>query len=780
MSGLICFLFSFALKIKGMPNNLVIVESPAKAKTIAKYLGKDFTVKSSFGHIRDLPKKGLNIDVEHNFAPQYETNPDKKKVVSELKAAAKGAEVWLASDEDREGEAIAWHLTQAMKLDPLKTKRIVFHEITKPAIERAIENPRTVDLHLVDAYQARRVLDRLVGYEISPVLWRKVRPGLSAGRVQSVAVRLIVEREREIHAFQAKSSFKVTALFTVDSTELKAELPSKFASIDDARAFLEAAATASFTVKTIEQKPGSRNPSAPFTTSTLQQEAARRLGYSVRQTMTIAQHLYENGHITYMRTDSTIMSGLAISAAEVYIKKSYGEQYHTRRQYKTKNESAQEAHEAIRPTNFAEIGQGNDDQEKKLYQLIWQRALASQMAPARLEKTEITIAVSNRPENLVAKGEVLQFDGFLKVYGGGKDDTLLAPVRQGQVLPLASMQALETFDRPPARYSEASLVKKLEELGIGRPSTYASTISTIQSRGYIEKSSLEGTERGLRQLTLAAGTASESATSEITGADTNKLLPTPIAEVTTDFLSKYFPDIVDYDFTADTELKLDNIADGQEKWEQMIAAFYSGFHPLVAEANEASRKEVSQARLVGNDPKTKQPIYARFGRFGPVIQRGEVESDDKPDFAPMPTGAKIETVTLEQALQALQLPRTVGQTDKGEEIKANIGRFGPYIQVGKTFVSIKPLDPHTISEAEALELYKAKLEKDANRIIATFPSGIQILNGPYGPYISDGKKNARLPKDTDPKKVTEPEAKKLLAEAPAKRRGNFRRKSKRS
>ena len=759
-----------------MSKNLVIVESPAKAKTIAKYLGKDYEVKSSFGHIRDLPKKGLNIDIEHGFAPQYDTNPDKKKVVSELKKAAKGAEVWLASDEDREGEAIAWHLTQAMKLDPKKTKRIVFHEITKPAIEHAIEHPRTVDLNLVDAYQARRVLDRLVGYEISPVLWRKVRPGLSAGRVQSVAVRLVVDREREIHEFQAASSFKVTAIFTIDGTELKAELPDKLATIEEARAFLEAANGATFTVNAIDKKPGSRNPSAPFTTSTLQQEAARRLGFSVRQTMTLAQHLYENGHITYMRTDSTLLSGLAINAAEEYIKKNYGEQYHTRRQYQTKNESAQEAHEAIRPTNFAALSHGNDDQEKKLYQLIWQRALASQMAPARLEKTEIIIAVSSRPENLVAKGEVLQFDGFLKVYGGGKDDTLLPPLQRGQTLALSSMQALETFSRPPARYSEASLVKKLEELGIGRPSTYAATISTIQSRGYVEKGSLEGSERTLRQIALSGGTISEGSTTEITGADTNKLLPTAVAEVTTDFLAKYFPEIVDYDFTADTELKLDNIADGKQAWEKMIATFYGGFHPLVAEANEASRKEVSQARLVGHDPKSNAPIYARFGRYGPVLQRGEVESEEKPDFAPMPAGAKIESVTLEQALQAFKLPRTVGTTDKGEAIKANIGRFGPYIQIGKTYVSIKPLDPHTITEAEARDLYRAKLEKDANRIINTFPSGIQVLNGPYGPYISDGKKNARLPKDTDAKKVTEPEAKKLLEAAPTKRRGGFRRK----
>ena len=760
-----------------MPSNLVIVESPAKAKTIAKYLGKEYTVKSSFGHIRDLPKKGLSIDIEHGFKPDYQISPDKKKVVSELKAAAKGAEVWLASDEDREGEAIAWHLTQAMKLDPKTTKRIVFHEITKPAIEHAVQNPRTVDLHLVDSYQARRVLDRLVGYEISPVLWRKVRPGLSAGRVQSVAVRLIVEREREIHDFTSTSSFKITALFTLDDAELKAELPDKFATLEEARGFLEAAKSATFTVGAIDQKPGSRNPSAPFTTSTLQQAAAQRLGFSVRQTMTLAQRLYENGSITYMRTDSTLMSGLAINAAESYIKESFGDTYHTRRQYKTKNQSAQEAHEAIRPTDFRRQNLGEDAQEKKLYQLIWQRALASQMAPAQVEKTDVSISVSNRPEQLIAKGEVLKFDGFLKVYGGGKDDTILPPLSIGQQLILGSMTALETFARPPARYSEAALVKKMEELGIGRPSTYASIISTVQTRGYVEKTSLEGTERNLRQLTLTSGTITEDTTSEITGADTNKLLPTSVAEVTTDFLTKYFPNIVDYDFTAETENEFDLVADGKEEWEQMISRFYNGFHPLLSEANEASRKEVSQARLVGNDPKTGQPIYARFGRYGPVLQRGEVESEDKPDFAPLPTGEKIETVTLDQALPMFKLPRVVGTTADGQEIKANIGRFGPYIQVGKTFVSIKPHDPHTINETEARELYEAKLEKDKNRIIKTFPGGVQILNGPYGPYLSDGKKNARIAKDADPSKITEKEAESLIAKAPV-RRARFRRKRK--
>lgn len=754
-----------------MSKNLVIVESPAKAKTIEKYLGKDYSVKSSFGHIRDLPKKGLNIDIEHGFAPSYEVNPDKKKVVSELRQAVKGAtDVWLASDADREGEAIAWHLTQALKLDPAKTKRVVFHEITKGAIEEAIKSPRTVDLKLVDAQQARRVLDRLVGYELSPVLWKKVRTGLSAGRVQSVAVRLIVEREREIRAFKPESSFKVVAIFTIDGQELKAELTNKFTTKDDARTFLEAVATATFAVEDIATKPGSRNPGAPFTTSTLQQEAARRLGYSVKQTMTLAQRLYESGQITYMRTDSTTLSGFAINAAEAFIKKSYGDKYHHRRQFKTKNESAQEAHEAIRPTDFAKQTAGDDAQQQKLYNLIWQRALASQMAPAETEKTEVTIGISTRPEKLLGKGEVLKFDGFMKVYGGVKDDTILPPVEKGQKLDLASMSATETFSRSPARYSEASLVKKLEELGIGRPSTYAPTISTIQAREYVEKADLEGKERTVQTLTLIGGAVAEEDVTEITGADRGKLVPTAVAEVTTDFLVKYFPHVIDYDFTATVETDFDRIAAGQEKWDKMIAAFYKGFHPLIAEAEEASRTEVSQARVLGTDPKTKKSVMARFGRYGPMLQRGEAEDEEKPTFAPLPTGTTLENVTLEQALTMFELPRTVGMTEDGQEIKANLGRFGPYIQVGKLFVSIKPLDPFGITEKEARQAYQDKLKKDADKYIQEFTSGIKVVNGPYGPYITDGKKNAKIPKETDPKKLTEAEAKKLLDEAPAKKR----------
>ena len=759
-----------------MSKNLVIVESPAKAKTIEKYLGKDFTVKSSFGHIRDLPKKGLNIDIAKDFAPTYEVPADKKKVVAGLRAAAKGAEVWLASDEDREGEAIAWHLAQALKLDPAKTKRIVFHEITKTAIEHAVQNPRTVDLRLVDAQQARRVLDRLVGYELSPVLWKKVRTGLSAGRVQSVAVRLIVEREREIRAFEAQSSFRVVAVFEVDGENFSAELQNKLPNAETAREFLESVKEAIFTVEDIAQKPGTRQPSAPFTTSTLQQEASRRLSYSVRQTMTLAQRLYEAGHITYMRTDSTTLSGFAIKAAEDFINKEYGPNYHQVRQFKTKSQGAQEAHEAIRPTDFAKLKLGDDPQQIRLYQLIWQRALASQMAPAQIEKTEVTIGISTRTEKLLAKGEILRFDGFLKVYGGGKDDTLLPAIAKSQKLPLKEMTAAETFTRPPARYSEAALVKKLEELGIGRPSTYAPTISTVQTRGYVEKKDLEGTQRKAQTLTLSIGNITDEVREETTGADRAKLVPTGIAEVTTDFLVKYFPHVVDYDFTATVEEDFDKIADGKETWTKMLHNFYKNFHPLVEKSEDISRQEVSQARVLGIDPKSKKPILARFGRYGPMLQRGEAEDDEKPAFAPMPADTTIDTVTLEQALEMFKLPRIVGKTEKGEEIKANIGRFGPYIQVDKTFVSIKPQDPMTISETEARELYAEKLEQIANKYIKEFPSGIKIARGPYGPYVTDGKKNARIPKDTEPDKLTEADCKALLKAAPAKK--SFRRRKK--
>lgn len=754
-----------------MAKNLVIVESPAKAKTIEKFLGKDFTVKSSFGHIRDLPKKGLNIDIENDFAPTYAIAVDKKKVVSELKTAAKGAEVWLASDEDREGEAIAWHLSEALGLDASKTKRIVFHEITKSAIEAAVKNPRTIDKNLVDAQQARRILDRLVGYELSPVLWKKVRPGLSAGRVQSVAVRLIAEREREIRDFSSESKYKVTATFLAEKTELPAELNTRYDSIDETRAFLEANKGATYTIQSIEQSPGVRNPSAPFTTSSLQQEAARRLGYGVKQTMMLAQRLYESGNITYMRTDSTVLSGFAIKSAEEHIVKSFGKEYHKLRQFKTKNSSAQEAHEAIRPTEFGKLSAGADDQQKKLYELIWRRAIASQMAPANIDKTEVKITISTRKEHFSAKGEVLKFDGFLKVYGGGKDDVILPAVKEGQTLPVQTVAAAQVFSRPPARYSEASLVKALEELGIGRPSTYAPTISTIQAREYVVKSDLEGVEREVQTLELTGGTITEAVKTEVTGADRNKLLPTALADVTTDFLVKHFKAVVDYDFTARVEEDFDHVAEGKGTWVNMIRDFYKDFHPLIVSSEDISREESTQTRQLGEDPKSGKPIMARYGRYGPMLQRGATESEDKPDFAPMPEGVLLEDVTFEQALEMFKLPRLVGQTEDGKDIKANIGRFGPYIQVEKLYVSIKPHDPMKITEEEARELYAAKLEAEANKYIQIFDkSGIKVVNGPYGPYLTDGKKNARIAKDVDPAKITEAEAKELIAKAPTKKK----------
>jgi DNA topoisomerase-1 len=758
--------------------NLVIVESPAKAKTIEKYLGKDYTVKSSFGHIRDLPKKGLSIDKANNFEPTYEISPEKKKVVNELKKLAKGAEVWLATDEDREGEAIAWHLATALSLDTKKTKRIVFHEITKEAILNAIANPRTVDLHLVDAQQARRVLDRLVGYELSPVLWKKVRAGLSAGRVQSVAVRVIVERERDIAAFKATNSFKITGGFLAGKDNLPAELNVKLEDIEAAKKFLEGCKDSTYTVDSVNKKPGTRNPGTPFTTSTLQQEAARRLGFSVRQTMSVAQRLYESGHITYMRTDSTTLSGLAIKAAEAYIVSNFGDKYHNRRQFKTKDASAQEAHEAIRPTNFNNTVAGEDDQQKKLYSLIWQRALSSQMAPAEVDLTEVRISIGNSKHPtldaqpyFVAKGEVLVFDGFFKVYGGGKDDILLPDVKQGQELQNEHITATEIFSRPPARFSEASLVKALEEMGIGRPSTYAPTISTIQDRGYIEKKDLEGSERTVRSITLTGGTITEASTTEITGADRNKLMPTAVAGVTTDFLTKYFGPIVDYDFTVKTEKEFDDIADGKTAWNKMIAEFYNdAFKPLIKASADVTREETSQSRTLGKDPKSGKPIVVRFGRYGPMLQKGETSDDEKPAFAPLPEGSDMDNVTLEQALPMFDLPRTVGTTEDGKPILANIGRFGPYIQVDKIFVSLKEDTPQAITEAKARELFAEKLVQIAERNIADFGK-IKILRGPYGPYVTDGKKNARIVKDADPTKLTEADAKKLLMEAPAKGKG---------
>ena len=761
--------------VEHMPKNLVIVESPAKAKTIAKFLGKDFEVKSSFGHIRDLPKKDIGVDVEKGFKPTYQISADKKKVVSELKAAAKNSTVWLASDEDREGEAIAWHVSVALGLDPKDTKRIVFHEITKTAIDAAVAKPRTIDMKLVDAQQSRRILDRLVGYELTPVLWRKIRAGLSAGRVQSVAVRLIVEREREIKAFNPEVNFKVTATFEAGGTSLDAELNQRIADEPAAESFLQTLIGATFKVASIDQKPGTRSPSAPFTTSTLQQEAARRLGFSVRQTMTLAQRLYENGHITYMRTDSTTLSGLAINAAKEYILKNYGDKYSNVRQFKTKNASAQEAHEAIRPTQMSVLSAGADSSQKKLYELIWRRTMASQMSNAAIEKTEAVVDISNRDEKFVATGEVLIFDGFLKVYGGGKDDKILPSLSQGQELKLERASALQSFSRPPARYSEAALVKRLEQLGIGRPSTYAPTISTIQDRQYVEKRDVEGEPREIKELILQGGNVSQTPQTVTVGADRNKLLPTPLAEIVTDFLMKYVTDIVDYDFTARAEAQFDEVAEGKLTWQEMLKEFYSKFHPLVEASADADRADAAQARELGTDPKTGKPVIARFGRYGPMLQLGEAgdpkdKETPKPKFAPLPADTTLESVTLEQALPMFNLPREVGKTADGQVILADIGRFGPYVKVGSKYVSIKGRDPLLITESEANQAIVDQAEAAAKKVIADFGT-VKILRGPYGPYITDGKKNARIPKDVDAEKLSEDKAKDILAKAPtAKRR----------
>lgn len=755
--------------------NLVIVESPAKAKTIEKYLGSDFVVKSSMGHIRGLPSKSGSIDIKNNFAPLYMVDVDKKKTITELKKEAKNAEtVWLASDEDREGEAIAWHLAEVLKLDPKTTKRIVFHEITKTALERAVANPRIIDMPLVEAQQARQSLDYLVGFELSPVLWRKVRPKLSAGRVQSVAVRLIVERERELEAFGAESTFKLTALLTLnDGTELKAEAPVKYDNLATVTAILEAYGDSSFSVTNTIKKPGTRNPSAPFTTSTLQQEASNKLGFSPRMTMQLAQRLYEAGHITYMRTDSVNMSTLALGAMTEYITSEYGDNYHQFRTFKSKSAGAQEAHEAIRPTDVKKQIAGADEQQKKLYNLIWRRTISTQMAPAQLEKTTITIAASDSPEILEAKGEVVVFDGFLKAYGRTGDDTLLPSVNGRDNLNLTSAEALEALSRGPARYTEASLVRKLEEMGIGRPSTYASTISTVQSRGYVERGDIEGIERIVQKVTLASGEIRTTSDKIEYGKDSNKLFPTDTGKVVTDFLVKHFADVMDYDFTKNIEQELDDIAEGNKDRVQVLNDFYGPFHKLIEASADISRAEATQTRHIGDDPTSGLPIFARFGRFGPMLQKGEQADDPKPEFAPLPTGRTIENVTLEQALEMFKLPRQVGKTRDGEVIKANIGRFGPYILINKTFVSIKPLDPHTITEAEAQTLYTEKLKKDAEKNIADFGDGIKVLNGRFGPYITDGKKNAKIPKDTDPKKITHAEAKTLLKEAPATKKGRF-------
>ncbi len=760
-----------------MSKNLVIVESPAKAKTIEGFLGSDYIVKSSFGHVRDLAKKDFGVDIANNFTPNYEVSEDKLKVVNELKKLSKAAStVWLASDEDREGEAISWHLFETLNLDEKKTKRIVFHEITKTAILAAIEKPRKIDKHLVDAQQARRILDRLVGFELSPVLWKKIKPSLSAGRVQSVAVRLIVEREREISAHISTSAFRVTATFEVKSGALlKAELPKRFATESEANAFLQECIGSNFTVQNLEVKPGKKSPSAPFTTSTLQQEASRKLGFSVAQTMTLAQRLYESGKITYMRTDSVNLSELAMSTIKSEINSAYGEKYHQPRQYKTKSKGAQEAHEAIRPTYINHKNIEGENNEKRLYDLIWKRTIASQMSDAVLEKTIATIDISKSKEKFIAQGEVLKFDGFLKVYMEGTDDEnteeqegMLPSIEVGELLKMLETNAVQRYSNHPPRYTEASLVKKLEELGIGRPSTYAPTISTVQKRGYVVKEDREGVQRMYQVLNLKDSRISKEVKTENTGAEKSKLFPSDIGMVVTDFLLKNFDEIMDYNFTAYVEEEFDIIAEGKLNWTKMLADFYKPFHAHV-ESTLENTERASGERLLGLDPVSKKNIYARIGRFGALIQLGESGDDtDKPKFASLRGNQRLESISLEEALELFKLPRITG-TYEGKEMQVNIGRFGPYIRHNSAFFSLKKEDdPMTITEARSIELIEAKRKADREKLILSFKENpsVQVLNGRWGPYIAIDKNNYKIPKGTEPTTLTLEECLAIAAAAP--------------
>ena len=773
-----------------MSKNLVIVESPAKAKTIEGYLGGDYKVTSSYGHVRDLPKDDTGVDISNGFTPTYEVSPDKKEVIAQLKKLVKASEtVYLASDDDREGEAISWHLKEVLNLDDAHTKRIVFREITKKAILNAIQSPRGIDIDLVNAQQARRVLDRIVGYELSPLLWKKIKRGLSAGRVQSVAVRLVVEREREIAEFETKSSFRVTAEFELDNgAVLKAELPKKFETEEEAYAFLDNCRKAQFSITKLEMKPVKKSPAPPFTTSTLQQEASRKLSFSVQQTMTLAQRLYEAGKISYMRTDSVNLSDDAVESASGEITGSYGDQYLQTRKYKTKKgASAQEAHEAIRPTDFSNKKASSDRQQQRLYELIWKRAIASQMADAQIERTTATIAISNSPLTLTASGEVIKFDGFLKVYIESSDDEededkkgMLPPLKEGQPLELDTMQARQTFTRPPARYTEASLVKKLEEMGIGRPSTHAPTISTVQKRGYVEKEDREGKEREYQQLTIkvpAAEVVTKTLT-EITGTEKKKLFPTDIAMVVNDFLTEYFSNVLDYSFTAEVEKEFDEIAQGQKEWVKMLDDFYNQFHPKIKSTEEVDRTDIQNDRQLGEDPKTGLPVIARLGRFGPMVQIGSSDGEEKPKYSSLRKGQFIETITLEEALELFKLPREVGEYE-GEEIVAAVGRFGPYVRHKGKFVSLdKEDDPLTIDTERAIELIEAKRKLDAEKYIKVFDENpdIQVLKGRYGPYIKAGKKNVKIPKDKKPEELTLAECVTLAEQTPEKKGRSGRKK----
>lgn len=760
-----------------MQKNLVIVESPAKAKTIEKFLGKDYKVMSSYGHIRDLKKKDLGIDIEHNFQPMYEVPSDKKKIVDELKKAAKEADmVWLASDEDREGEAISWHLFKTLGLKEDKTRRIVFHEITKDAILHAIENPRKIDINLVDAQQARRVLDRIVGFELSPVLWKKVKPALSAGRVQSVAVRLIVEREREINNFKVEASYRVTAIFTKKDengtvNEINATLSSRLKNKKEALDLLEKLKTSQYRVEDIETKPVKKSPAAPFTTSTLQQEAARKLGFPVSLTMMVAQKLYESGKITYMRTDSVNLSSLALNTSKAEIETSYGKEYIKTRQFSTKSKGAQEAHEAIRPTYMSEHTISGTAQEKKLYDLIWKRTIASQMSDAEVEKTVVTIGISNDKLKFVAEGEVLKFDGFLKVYLEGTDDeeteketNLLPKVVKQEILDAKQITATERFTQRPPRYTEASLVRKLEELGIGRPSTYAPTISTIQNREYVEKSNIEGTERKYNILTLKNGQLADKDKTEVTGADKNKLIPTDIGMVVNDFLTEFFPRIMDYNFTADVEKDFDLVAEGRENWTKIMDNFYKVFHPVVESATNFQTDHKIGERILGTDPKTGRQVSVKIGRFGPMVQIGTQDEEEKPLFAGLQKSQSMANITLEEALKLFDLPRNLGKYED-KDVTVSTGRFGPYIKHDNKFISLsKEYDPFSVNLDEAIHLIQDKRQKDKEKILKVFKEDpeVQILNGRFGPYIAYKKTNYKIPKKTEIENLTYEDCMKII------------------
>jgi len=769
-----------------MAKNLVIVESPAKAKTIEGYLGKEFLVKSSIGHIRDLPKKGgMGIDIENGFTPKYEVSEDKKNVVSELKKCVKAADtVWLATDEDREGEAIAWHLQEVLNLGKKDTKRIVFHEITKKAITKAVQNPREIDTNLVDAQQARRVLDRLVGFELSPVLWRKVKQGLSAGRVQSVAVRLIVEREKEIENFKSISSYRVSAIFTTpEGKTFKSEVSRRFQTLEGSEVFLKQCLTASYKISELETKPAKKSPSAPFTTSTLQQEASRKLGYSVAQTMNVAQRLYESGKITYMRTDSVNLSNDARQSCINEITSSYGLEYSKERTFATKSKGAQEAHEAIRPTDMSKHSVDGESSHQKLYDLIWKRTIASQMSDAQLERTIAKIDISTSEEQFTAKGEMIKFEGFMKVYMEGKDDDseeqegMLPKLNVNDNLIMNEVTAIERFSRHPARYAEATLVKKLEDLGIGRPSTYASIITTVQKRGYVVKESREGVKRDFQYLILKDSQITKEVKTENTGAEKNKMFPTDIGVVVNDFLVNHFDGVLDYGFTAGVEKEFDQVAEGNKKWNDMIQNFYGDFHLKVEDVIGNVEKSTGE-RLVGEDPVSGKNVYVRIGPFGPMVQLGEKQEEEdapKPKFASLMKGQSIQTISLEEALDLFKLPRTIGEFD-GKEVVASVGRFGPYLRYDGKFTSIQKDDgddPLTIEIDRAIELIKIKIQADKDRLISNFDGNplVQVLNGRYGLFIQvtppKGKKiNVKIPKDLEPKELTREKCLELMENQP--------------